>query len=95
MTIGLSAVVVRIPGLLTAPVDDEIVILNPSRDNYVGLSASGRAIWDLIEQPSEVAEICRLLSQEYDATPGQIAPDVLRFLAELAAEGVARVIAEP
>ena len=95
MTIGLSAVVVRTPGLLTAPVDDEIVILNPARDNYVGLSASGRTIWGLIEQPSEVAEICRLLNQEYDATPGQIAADVLPFLAGLAAEGVVRVVAEP
>jgi hypothetical protein len=95
MTVELRTVVVRTPGLLTAPVDDEIVILNPDRDNYVGLDAVGRAVWDLIEQPLEVAELCRKLSQDFDATPDQIAADVLPFLTEMTDEGIARVIAEP
>jgi hypothetical protein len=94
MTIELSTVVVRTADLLTAPVDSEIVILNPSRDHYVGLDAVGRAVWDLIEQPCEVAELCRKLSADFDATPGQIAADVLPFLAEMADEGIARVIPE-
>jgi hypothetical protein len=95
MTIELSTVVVRTAGLLTAPVDDEIVILNPGRDNYVGLDAVGHAVWNLIEQPYEVAELCRKLSQDFDATPEQIAADVLPFLSEIADEGIARVVAEP
>jgi hypothetical protein len=95
MTIELSTVVVRTAGLLTAPVDDEIVILNPDRDNYVGLDAVGHAVWNLIEQPYEVAELCQKLSQDFDATPEQIAADVLPFLAEMTDEGIARVIAEP
>jgi hypothetical protein len=95
MIVELSTVVERTAGLLTATVDDEIVILNPARDNYVGLDATGRAVWDLIERPCEVAEICRRLGEEFDAVPGQIAADVLPFLAELAEEGLARVIAAP
>jgi hypothetical protein len=95
MTLELRTVVVRTPGLLTAPVDDEIVILNPDRDNYVGLDAVGRAVWDLIEQPREVAELCRKLSQDFDATPEQIAADVLPFLTGITDEGIARVVAEP
>jgi hypothetical protein len=51
MTIEAGTVVVRTAGLLSAAVDDEIVILNPHRGNYVGLDAIGRAVWDLIEQP--------------------------------------------
>ncbi len=95
MTIEPHTVVVRTAGLLTAPVDDEIVILNPGRDNYVGLNAIGRIIWDLIEQPREVAEPCRNLSGAFDAAPDQITADLLPFLAELAEEGIARVIAAP
>jgi Coenzyme PQQ synthesis protein D (PqqD) len=94
MIIELSTVVARTPDLLTAPVDGEIVILNPSRDNYVGLDAIGRAVWDLIEQPCEVAELCRKLGQDFDAAPGQIAADLLPFLMEMADEGIARVIAQ-
>lgn len=95
MTIGLSTVVVRAAGLLTAQVDDEIVILNPLRDNYVGLDAVGRAVWDLIGEPCEVAQLCRKLGQEFDAAPGQIAADLLPFLTEIASEGLARVVVEP
>ena len=36
---------------MSTPVDDEIVILNPERDNDVGLDAVGRAMRDHIEQP--------------------------------------------
>jgi hypothetical protein len=95
VTIEPRTVIVRAAGLLTAPVDDEIVILNPGKDNYVGLNAIGRVVWDLIEQPCEVAELCRSLSRDFDAAPDQIVTDLLPFLAELAEEGIARVIAAP
>ena len=58
MIIGLSSVVVRRDGLMTAPVDDEIVILNIESDNYVGLDSIGRAVWELIAEPREVIELC-------------------------------------
>ena len=93
MKIELRTIVVRAPGLLSAPVDDEIVILNPDRDNYVGLDAVGRTVWDLIEQPHEVAELCRRLSRDFDTTPEQIAADVLPFLTEITDEGIAHVVA--
>jgi hypothetical protein len=92
MTVELRSVVIRTPGLLSAPVDDEIVILNSDRDNYVGLDAVGRVIWDLIEQPGVVAELCQKLSRDFDATPEEIAADVLPFLEEIVDEGIARVV---
>jgi len=94
MTIELRTVVTRTPGLLSAPVDDEIVILNPDRDNYVGLDAVGRAVWDHIERPCPVAELCLRLSHDFAASPEQIAADVLPFLAEIVGEGIA-CVAEP
>jgi Coenzyme PQQ synthesis protein D (PqqD) len=93
MAIELHTIVIRTSGLLSAPVDDDIVILNPDRDNYVGLDAVGRTVWDLIEQPHEVAELCQKLSREFNATPEQIAADVLPFLAEITDEGIAHVVA--
>lgn len=95
MTIEPSTVIVRTAGLLTAPVDREIVILNPGSDDYIGLDAVGRTVWELIEQPYEVAELCRKLSQHFDATPEQIAVDLLPFLAEITDGGIARVVAAP
>jgi hypothetical protein len=39
-----------------------------------------------------VAELCQKLSQDFGTTPDQVAADVLPFLAELADEGIARVV---
>jgi len=92
VTIDLSTVVVRREGLLSAPVDDEIVLLNPERDNYIGLDAIGRAVWDLLAEPSPVEALCRRLSEDFDATPEQIATDVIAFLDELVDEGIVHVV---
>ena len=93
MTIELSTVVVRRDGLLSAPVDDEIVLLNPHRDNYLGLDKIGRAIWELIEEPCRVSDLCQRLREDFDATTEQIAADVLPFLEEMTEEGLVHVVA--
>jgi hypothetical protein len=92
MTIELTTIVARRPGALSAPVDDEIVIFNPDHDNYLGLDRIGRAVWELIEKPQRVSDLCVRLSADFEATPDVIAADVLHFLTETADEGIVRVV---
>lgn len=91
MAIDTTTNVVRTAGMMTAPVDNEIVILNMKGNNYISLDAIGRRIWDLLETPVSVAELCRQLGTEFEGTPEQIAADVLSFLEELEREGLVRV----
>lgn len=92
MIVGFNTIVARREGLLSAPVDDEIVILNPDRDDYVGLDHVGRAVWDLIETPHRIIDLCQRLSTDFDATPDEIATDVLPFLTEMVGEGIVHVV---
>jgi hypothetical protein len=92
MTIDLSAVVVRRPGVLSAPVDDEIVLFNSERNNYIGLDHVGRAVWELIKTPQRVADVCRLLTDEFDATSAEMSPDVVAFMNQMAEEGIVHVV---
>jgi hypothetical protein len=94
MTLTASTVVMRLPGLLSAVVDDEIVIFNPDRDNYVGLDDIGRALWDLLAEPHSVAELCAELGGRFDGAPAVIESDVFGFLGELTTEGIVRVVEE-
>ena len=48
MPIGLNSRIMRNKNQMSAPVDNEIVILNMDRNNYIGLDEIGRFIWDLI-----------------------------------------------
>jgi len=76
---------------MSAPLDRDIVILNPARDNYVGLDEVGRRVWTLLDAPCGVNDICRQVAQEFQGDPKRIAQDILIFLNELAAEGLVYV----
>ena len=94
MPLGLSSVVTRTGGLMEAAVDQEIVILNMATDHYVGLDEIGRRIWELLEGPRRVDDLCQQLSKEFDAGPDQIAADVLPYLAELEREKLVHIVDE-
>ena len=91
MAIDPTTRVVRTEGIMTAPVDQEIVLLNMKGNNYISLDAIGRRIWELLENPIAVDELCTKLGGEFEATQEQISADVLPFLTELEGEGLVRV----
>lgn len=91
MAIDSSTTVVRTEGIMTAPVDNEIVLLNMKGNNYISLDAIGRRIWELLETPVIVDDLCSQLGTEFEGTQEQISADVLPFLTELEQEGLVRV----
>lgn len=93
MAIESTTTVIRTEGIMAAPMDQDIVLLNMAGNNYISLDAIGRRIWELLEAPILVEELCRQLGVEFDATQEQICADVLLFLNELETEGLVRVAA--
>jgi len=91
MPLDFDSIVIRTAGLMSTPVDREIIIMNPARDNYIGLDEIGRRVWDLIEAPGKVEDLCQRMTQEYWGDPRQITTDLLVFLNALAAEGLIHV----
>ena len=91
MAIEATTRVVRTEGIMTAPVDQEIVLLNLAGNNYISLDAIGRRIWELLENPIDVNDLCRQLETEFEGPREAISADVLSFLAELEREGLVRV----
>lgn len=92
MALETGSTVIRSEGAMTAPVDNEIVILNMASNNYISLDAIGRRIWDLLETEHTVADVCLTLSREFDASEEQIAADIIPFLTELEKDGLVRVL---
>jgi hypothetical protein len=91
MAIEAATIVIRTEGIMTAPVDNEIVLLNLAGNNYISLDAIGRRIWELLETSVRVEDLCRQLGTEFEGTQEQICTDVLSFLEELEREGLVRV----
>ena len=92
MPINPNNLITRVPDLMSTRVDEDVVILNMQTDTYVALDAIGRRIWDLLETPRRVDEICQQLSQEFSGDPEQITTDVLAFLNELEADQMLNIL---
>jgi hypothetical protein len=92
MPVESTTLVARADNLPSDAIDQDLVILNLKRDDYVALDAIGRRIWELIASPRRVDELCQQLSQEFDGPPEQIAADTLAFLNELEREEMLNVV---
>ena len=92
MPLESTSLVARAKNLASQAIDDDLVILNLERDNYIGLDSIGRRIWELIESPRRIDDLCRQLVSEYEGPPEQIAADALHFLEELEREKMLDVV---
>lgn len=88
LPISSSSIVARGDGFVQAEIDNEIVALNIETGTCYGLNRVGSRIWELIESPSLVADVCKKLMAEYDVEPTTCERQVLDLLEELRAEGL-------
>jgi hypothetical protein len=86
------SIVCRCDAVVSTEVHDEVVLMNLERDRCYGLGNTGSDLWRRIGSPIQVSELSTQLKEQYDSMPGQIEPDVLRTLRELAAEGLIQVV---
>jgi hypothetical protein len=84
----LHATVVRKPGLLSADLDGEVVVLSIDNGRYYDMNAVGSRIWALVERPISVAALIDRLVGEFEVTRPVCQDEVLAFLGELHADGL-------
>lgn len=84
--------IARNKGVLVTDVNGEAVLLNIDKGNYYGLDAPvGTRIWELLESPRKLSELCSLLSQEFEVASDRCHRETRAFVAELAKEGLVEI----
>jgi hypothetical protein len=83
-----NSLVARREGYLTAEVDNEIVALNIDKGTCYGLNKTASRIWDLIEGPTRINDICAALVERYEIERSTCESEVLDLLEQLRAEGL-------
>jgi hypothetical protein len=91
MSIEISSVVRQSEEQVAAEVDGEVVMMSIEQGNYYGIDEVGSRVWALIEQPTAVGAICDALEAEFDVERATCEADVLKFIEELAEQGLIRV----
>ena len=74
---------------LSAKVGDELVMMSVEKGRYVGFAEVGARIWELLETPQTVDDLCARLVEEFDVTPDVCRAEVETFLKELEEHGAA------
>ena len=83
-----TSTIVRAQKLLATDLDEETILMSIEQGAYYGMEQTARRIWELVETPRTVADLCRQLAEEYDVEPEVCRKDVLAFLEELSSEGL-------
>jgi Coenzyme PQQ synthesis protein D (PqqD) len=76
--------------VLEAPVDDELVLLDPTAGTYFGVNQSGSAIWGLLRRGCSADDAAAELSARFDVDAVRARADVDRFVGRLASAGLIR-----
>ncbi|CAK0752132.1 Coenzyme PQQ synthesis protein D (PqqD) [Gammaproteobacteria bacterium] len=84
MSLILDSIVHRNDELLSAQVDDELVMMNIATGNYHSLDDIGARVWNLLSEPVSVMALCEQLTKEYEVEPTTCQHDVLTLLADMA-----------
>ena len=67
-----------------------VVLLTLDGGQYYALEGTGGRAWELCNGHRTVSEIAAILASEYDATPGNIASDLVALFTDLANENLVR-----
>lgn len=91
--INLNTIVTRAADLVSAQMDNEIVMLDVVRGEYFGIGGIGPRIWQLLEHPQSLSELCETLCREFRIDPENCRSDTLVFIGELIGIGLVKSVA--
>ena len=68
---------------ISGRLDDELVMMDIEKGKYFALNPVATRIWDLLEQPLSVEELCGSLLDEYDVEPEKCHSEVVKYLDQM------------
>jgi hypothetical protein len=84
--LALTTIVCRSKIILSSLIGDEAVLMSLECGNYHGLDAIATDVWQRLEQPISIGDLCVQLVEEYEADLTTIQGDVLNLLERLRVE---------
>ncbi len=89
--ISLQSMVTRNNDIVVGIIDEEIAMMNLETRELYHLNSSGKQIWDLLDRPQTIDDLCKVLGARYEVTSEACEKDILRFVEELAAQRIVLV----
>ena len=93
-SLEMTSSVVRVKEILSAEVEDEVVLMSVEKGLYFGLNPVGARLWDLLDEFVPVQEVCATIVEEFEVTLEQCQEEVLGLLKDMQEEGLIRIVLE-
>ena len=94
MSIRLDTALSRNDDILHAAVgSDEAVMMSVTAGRYYGLNAVASRIWELLETPKTIAQLCAQICEEFEVDAQTCEVEVLKFVQDLVDNGVVHEVA--
>jgi hypothetical protein len=78
---------------IAADVGNKHVLMNVDKGTYIGLDAVGKSIWQHLEEPQTIANLCDQLRAAYQVPEQALFErDVIEFIANLRLQGLVEII---
>lgn len=78
-------------GQVASTLGEEIVILNLSGGGYYGLDGVGARVWELIQEPRTIGQVCEQICAEYEVTRETCTADVFALVKAMEEAGIVEV----
>lgn len=89
--IAANSVVVATKDQVASDLAGEVILLSLQTGMYYGLDQVGARIWELLQQPTRVADIRDTIAREYEVALEQCERDIFELLRQLVTEGLIEV----
>ena len=93
-TIDMMTVVTHGNEHIATEIDSRVVMMSVEQGKYYGLDSVGSRIWNLLEQPRRIMEVCAIIQDEFAVERETCERDVLEFIDRLVAVNLLRVVHE-
>jgi len=87
-----STVVKKSAGQVSCLLNEEVAILNLDRALYFGLTGVAAYIWDSLQEPRSVAEVCDDVMTQFDVASDVCRADVSRFVLSMRDAGLVEIV---
>ena len=78
----------RSPAILFGDIGDDVVALSVARGLCYGMENVSAVVWNLLEQPRAIDDICERLLELYEVDAARCRGEVAALLEEMRAEGL-------
>lgn len=91
MKLSLESIVVASKDQMASDIAGETVILGLAEGIYYGLDTVGARVWQIIQSPTTVADVRRMIVSEYEVKPERCEADLLDLLQKMIDAGLVEV----